>query len=88
MTDWERIFRKYELEKQTRFGVNFIRADWDSEKQYYSIRFEHAADRSKTFTFEAEVLVSAIGGFSTPIDIPHGMSGIERFQGPRFHSSG
>lgn len=36
---------------------------------------------------KCDVLVSCIGGFSTPLDKPHGMKGIERFEGTSFHSA-
>lgn len=85
--DWERLFHKHELEKQTRFHTKFIRADWVPERQVYVSQFEDVKDPSKKFTFESEVLVSAIGGFSTPLDKPQGMTGIETFKGECFHSA-
>ena len=86
-TDWEHIFEKYNLERQTRFRTNFVRADWDAQRQLYVIQLEDMDDRSKTFTHEAEVLISAIGGFSTPTEKPEGMKGLERFHGTTFHSA-
>ena len=87
LKDWERIFRKHNIGKQTHFGANFLRADWNTERQTYLIQFEDVTNPSDNFTFEAEVLISAIGGFSTPLIRPTGLPGIERFQGTCFHSA-
>jgi len=84
---WERLYSKHELGKQTTYSVRFLRADWISERQVYVSQFESVKDTTQKFTMESELLISAIGGFSIPLEKPVGMAGIESFKGERFHSA-
>lgn len=87
LKDWVNLFHKYKLEDQTRFNTSFKRADWDSEKKLYKIQFEDRENGNYIFEYESEILISAIGGFSTPVDRPPGMKGLDDFRGKSFHSA-
>lgn len=85
--DWEHLFDKYRLNDVTHFNSTFKRADWNPDTKLYRIQFADTRDPKQTFEVEAEVLISAIGGFSTPLDKPPGLNGLDRFEGERFHSA-
>lgn len=86
-TDWEDLFAKYKLAKQTRFGVNFLSAYWDKDRSLYVVSLCPVDEPKNVFTCEAEILYSAIGGFSSPIVKPEDLPGISRFDKPCFHSA-
>lgn len=85
LTDWKGIYTKYNLEAHTQFDSTFVKAVWIEKTQSYVCDFVRADGTS--FKVHCDVLISCIGGFSTPLDKPRGMKGIERFQGPMFHSA-
>lgn len=87
LSDLEGVFRKHNLERQTHFGQTFVGAKWDDSRKLYIIDFHETHDKSKTCRVEAEILVSAIGGFSTPAEKPLGLEGVEHYQGTCFHSA-
>lgn len=68
-----------------RFDSNFQKATWDDAAQQYQVEFKTSKD--ETFYVKCDVLVSCIGGFSTPLDKPRGMKGIDDFKGQIFHSA-
>ncbi|GAA97795.1 uncharacterized protein L969DRAFT_99787 [Mixia osmundae IAM 14324] len=84
---WMRIWNKYHLQDNTRFDSNFVRATWDSDRSLYVVDFEQTSNRDVKWSIECEVLVSALGSFSQPIDKPVGMKGLDSFNGPVFHSA-
>ena len=71
----------------TTYNATFERADWNKQKQVYEIQFKRTTKPDYTWTVEAEILVSAIGGFSTPQDAPPSLPGLLDFKGQRFHSA-
>jgi len=73
------VARKYDLMRHIRFHANLIGARWDEVRRLWVVRAEDGR------VFEGEVLVSGMGGLSNPAypDIP----GIDRFEGPQFHSA-
>lgn len=85
--DWEGLFSKYNLDEITRFNSSFQRADWNPETKSYKVIFNDTLDPKQVFELDADIVISAIGGFSTPLDKPPGMTGLERFKGERFHSA-
>ena len=79
MTDWRHIHEHHGLAAHTRTGSRFVSAEWSVAKRCYSIVF--AGEDAKPFTVEAEVLVSAIGGLSQPLEAPPSLSGLAGFKG-------
>lgn len=77
--------KKHNIKAHIKFDRSFVKATWDQERHGYTCEFLSAA--GETFIVKCDVLVSCIGGFSTPLDKPHGMKGIERFSGVSFHSA-
>jgi cation diffusion facilitator CzcD-associated flavoprotein CzcO len=87
LSDWETLFDKYNLNDLTHFNSTFKRADWNPDTKTYNIQFEDTRDSKQKFEVEADVLISAIGGFSTPLDKPPGLNGLDLFKGEKFHSA-
>lgn len=87
ISDWQNLFDKYNLDDITHFGSTFKRADWNPDTKTYNIQFEETLNPKQKFEVECDVLISAIGGFSTPLDKPPGLRGLERFKGESFHSA-
>lgn len=85
LADWKKVADKHRIKDHVIFDRTFVKATWIVERQGY--RCEFACAEGETFTVDCDVLISCIGGFSTPLDKPHGMKGIDRFQGPVFHSA-
>lgn len=71
--------RTYDLRRRTRTGTEIVRAAYDSERGRWRLE---AADG---LVIDARTVVSGTGGLSQPgmPDIP----GIDRFNGPLFHSA-
>ncbi|ORY55310.1 hypothetical protein BCR35DRAFT_322707 [Leucosporidium creatinivorum] len=82
---WKKVADKHRIKEHAIFNRTFVKATWVVERQGYHCEF--ASAEGETFAVDCDVLISCIGGFSTPLDRPHGMKGIERFQGPVFHSA-
>lgn len=82
---WKNIYQTSSLPKHTRFDSTFHRAEWDDATQRYTAEFRNS--KGQSFYVKCDVLVSCIGGFSTPLEKPHGMKGIEDFKGEVFHSA-
>jgi cation diffusion facilitator CzcD-associated flavoprotein CzcO len=75
----KRCVQRYELAPQIRLDTRFREATWDeSENVWHAIAGEGLRIR-------ARVIVSGIGGLHVP-QYPK-LKGIERFAGPKFHSS-
>lgn len=85
--DWEGIWRKHNLGLQCRFNTTYKNATWDDAKQCWRMVFHPTGKPEETYVVEAEVFVSAIGGFSMPLDSPPDMKGLSDFKGIRFHSA-
>lgn len=75
------------MDDVTHFNSTFKRADWNPQTKTYNIQFEDTRDSKQKYEVEADVLISAIGGFSTPLDKPPGLKGLDRFHGESFHSA-
>ncbi|KAL8292094.1 hypothetical protein RQP46_001560 [Phenoliferia psychrophenolica] len=82
---WKGVYEKHNLAANTQLDSTFVKAVWNAENQTYTCDFRTSA--GKEFTIECDVLVSAIGGFSSPLDKPVGMKGLDLFKGPTFHSA-
>ncbi len=74
----EHCAREYGLEKHLQFDTALDGAEWDEGQGLWKVR---AADGRR---YEANVLVSAIGGLSRP-SVPE-IPGLENFKGKTFHS--
>jgi cation diffusion facilitator CzcD-associated flavoprotein CzcO len=83
--DWQAVAKKHNLAKHTQYGSNFLKATWMEADSEYICEFVDAA--GEPFTVHCDVLISCIGGFSTPLAKPVGMKGIDSFKGPVFHSA-
>jgi cation diffusion facilitator CzcD-associated flavoprotein CzcO len=91
--DWSRMYapqpeiyaylrhcaQKYDLLKHVRFNANLIGARYDEARGLWQVQSEDGR------RFEAEVLVSGMGGLSNPM-VPD-LKGLERFEGQVFHSA-
>jgi cation diffusion facilitator CzcD-associated flavoprotein CzcO len=75
----EHCSRKYGIDDHIRFGAEVAAADFDEQRGRWRIRLGDGEE------VEADVLVSATGQLSRPAhpEIP----GLERFEGPCFHSA-
>ncbi|KAL8278353.1 hypothetical protein RQP46_009245 [Phenoliferia psychrophenolica] len=82
---WKRIYEKHQLASNTQLDSTFLSAVWN-DASGYTCKFKSTAS-GKEFTVVCDVLVSAIGGFSTPKEKPPGMEGLELFGGKSFHSA-
>jgi cation diffusion facilitator CzcD-associated flavoprotein CzcO len=71
--------RKYGLLPHVRFGAELVRAEYDETAQLWRVRTRDGRQ------FTAPVLISGMGGLSNPA-YPQ-LPGLERFQGPAFHSA-
>ncbi|KAM0753779.1 FAD/NAD(P)-binding domain-containing protein [Meredithblackwellia eburnea MCA 4105] len=83
---WKNVYQKHNLVANTQLDSTFVSAKWIEKTQGYECLFKRTST-GEEFTVKCNVLVSCIGGFSTPLDKPHGMKGIEDFKGPKFHSA-
>ncbi|KAG6814512.1 hypothetical protein H0H92_000037 [Tricholoma furcatifolium] len=82
---WEELYFKYDLSSHTVLGHAVVLSEWDSDAQLYHITVKEEAT-GKTSIIDAEILVSAIGGFMSPL-IPKDLSGVEQFRGVAWHSA-
>ncbi|KAI5480947.1 hypothetical protein MNV49_006757 [Pseudohyphozyma bogoriensis] len=82
---WKQVHAKHNLGSHTQYDRNFVSATWDSTTATYHAIFKNLA--GETFNIECEVLISAVGGFSKPLEKPESMKGLERFEGETFHSA-
>lgn len=80
--DWHKIAIDQDLVKHVKFHHKFLKGEWHSSSNSYLLSFEH---NGETIEEEYEVLVSSVGGFSTPAypDI----KGLDDFSGEVFHSA-
>lgn len=69
--------------QKTKYNSNFEGAVWNKQRQLYEITFSRTTDKDVKFQVEVEVLISAIGGFSTPLDAPPSLPGLLDFKGER-----
>jgi cation diffusion facilitator CzcD-associated flavoprotein CzcO len=71
--------KKYDLLKHVRFNTNLVGARYDEARKLWRVTAEDGR------VFEADVLVSGMGGLSNPAipDIP----GMAQFEGETFHSA-
>ncbi|MBK5218401.1 MAG: NAD(P)/FAD-dependent oxidoreductase [Thermoleophilia bacterium] len=72
----------FDLRADIRFEVEVESASYDEEAQRWTVVAE---EDGREATFSAEILITAVGIFSQP-SIPD-LPGIDRFEGPVFHSS-
>lgn len=81
---WQLLAQRYALYPSLRFQTNVTSASWDDAAKVYHIKLENVRTGEKS-TFEAEVLVSAIGVLEVPrfASIP----GREIFKGEMWHSA-
>ncbi|KAJ3513851.1 hypothetical protein NLJ89_g2717 [Agrocybe chaxingu] len=80
---WVGLTRKYGLYRHIEFNKTVVLAEWNSEKQLYTLTVENLATGEQSVT-TAAIVVSAIGvlGFPRYAGIP----GRETFKGELFHS--
>lgn len=86
--DWEGIYRKYKLRAITEFNHSFVEGSWDKSRNLWVLKFENPQTKERFPDVEAEVVVSAVGGFSTPLDsssVP--IKGLPEFKGEMWHSA-
>jgi cation diffusion facilitator CzcD-associated flavoprotein CzcO len=71
--------KKYDLLKHVRFNTNVVQARFDEARKVWHLSSEDGRQ------FEADVLVSGMGGLSNPM-VPN-IPGLEQFEGETFHSA-
>ncbi|MFE6617341.1 flavin-containing monooxygenase [Amycolatopsis sp. NPDC057786] len=69
---------KYRLRRKIRFGVELTGATWDETERRWHVH-------TKSGEFEAQFLVSGVGGLHIP-QVPQ-LPGIEKFKGQTWHSA-
>ncbi len=81
---WQHLAQKYALYPSLHFQTKVTSSSWDDITKVYHIKLENLRTGEKS-TFDAEVLVSAIGVLEIPryADIP----GRETFKGEMWHSA-
>lgn len=81
---WQQLAHKYTIYPRCQFNTKVTSATWDDTAKVYHIDLENVINGEKS-TFEAEVLVSAIGVLEVPryASIP----GRETFKGGMWHSA-
>lgn len=79
----ERVSVEQGLEDQVRTGTEVTRAEWDDSTARW--RVEARGSDGTTTTYEANLLVTAVGQLSRP-HVPT-LPGIDTFTGPAFHSA-
>jgi cation diffusion facilitator CzcD-associated flavoprotein CzcO len=82
---WDSLTRKHHLRPHIRLNTSVDCATWDSERQVYVLSLTDVKS-GEVWTEEAELVVSAAGGLSTPA-WPEDMKGRESFEGVLFHSA-
>jgi len=75
----EKLITKYGLGRHIRTGTPVARADFDEADGVWSVTTEDGEE------IEADIFVCATGQLSRPAPAP--LPGLERFEGPSFHSS-
>jgi cation diffusion facilitator CzcD-associated flavoprotein CzcO len=75
----KRVATKYDLIKHIRFRANLVCARYDDARKVW------VAEADDGRVFEADILVSGMGGLSNPA-IPK-LKGLEQFKGETFHSA-
>ncbi|MBA4108201.1 MAG: 4-hydroxyacetophenone monooxygenase [Leptothrix sp. (in: Bacteria)] len=73
------VATKYDLLKHIRFNANLMSARFDDARKLWVVQSDDGR------TFEAEVLVSGMGGLSNPAT-PN-IKGLDKFKGATFHSA-
>ena len=67
------------------FGHSIYSAEWDAERQVYKVVVVNVATGAQS-NIEAEIMFSAIGGFSNPT-YPKDIPGVDKFLGLVWHSA-
>jgi cation diffusion facilitator CzcD-associated flavoprotein CzcO len=75
---------KYALRAHMRFRTACLGAKWVAKKSKWEVQF-HDLVTDKTYTREASIFVSAVGGISEPRDVK--FDGMDDFQGAMFHTA-
>ncbi|TCD67197.1 hypothetical protein EIP91_000424 [Steccherinum ochraceum] len=83
---WKGLVFKYGFEERVCLRTRVVSAEWDNERQIYTIEVVDLAT-GQSRTVHANAIISAIGSLNVP-HYPEDLRGIrERFQGPQFHSA-
>ena len=82
--DMEATVDKFQLRQHMHFKVACIGARWITKIQKWEVTFLDT-ENGKTFTREASLFVSAVGGISQPRDVK--FPGMEDFKGAMFHTA-
>ena len=75
--------REFGIRDKATFGCEVERASYDEHKQVWTVQLKNADGRTSTET--ANAVISAVGQLNRP-KLPD-IVGMERFQGPSFHSA-
>ncbi|CAE6447249.1 unnamed protein product [Rhizoctonia solani] len=80
---WKHLARKHNIESRIKYNTEFLSAEWNEKKQYYTIKLEDSRTKERR-EIKAKLVISAIGVFVNPLwpDIP----GRESFQGKILHA--
>jgi cation diffusion facilitator CzcD-associated flavoprotein CzcO len=81
---WQKLTRKYDLYPRVQLNTKVVLSTWDDFKKVYHIDTENVLTGEKN-TFDAEVVVSAIGVLEVP-RFPN-IPGRESFKGKMWHSA-
>ncbi|KXN92229.1 4-hydroxyacetophenone monooxygenase, partial [Leucoagaricus sp. SymC.cos] len=83
---WEGLWKKHDLQAHTKLSTSVQIAEWDKEKMNYRIIIKDEKT-GKEELVQAEIMISAIGGFFEPL-FPKELEGqIEKFKGVVWHSA-
>lgn len=82
---WDNIWKKHSLDSHTVLNTSVRCSEWDNETKVWRCTLVDVKTGEESMT-EAELLVSAIGGFMSP-NFPKDVPGKDSFKGPIFHSA-
>lgn len=75
----QHVAKKYDLLRHVRFHANIVASQFDEARKLWVVKAEDGR------VFEAEILVSGMGGLSNPA-VPD-IKGLDTFEGTTFHSA-
>jgi cation diffusion facilitator CzcD-associated flavoprotein CzcO len=81
-TDWQDVAKSAGVDHHVKLSHRMLSAEWDADVGEYTITLLNQATGQQVIT-KARVLVSAIGGFHTPL-VPK-LKGQDKFRGKVIH---
>jgi len=81
---FDNVAEQYNIVPHIRFQTELKTADWDPETASWVVRLQNNQTK-ETYTRRCKILVSAVGGLSTPKECD--IQGADSYEGKLFHSA-